>query len=269
MNKTIKELMNLKGRVALITGGAGHIGNASAEALAELGADLVLVDREQESLDELCQRLVKEYPIKVVPIVVDLENEESCKKIFEIVHHHFDRLDILINNAAFVGTSDLKGWIDNFENQRIDTWERALKVNLTAPFALVQKFEKLLARSSHGTVINIGSIYGVIGPDMTIYEGLVGMGNPGAYAASKGGLIQLTRWLASVLAPKVRVNAISPGGLLRGQPEEFCCRYKEKTLLNRMACESDLKGAIIYLASDLSSYVTGHNLLVDGGWTAV
>ena len=115
-------------------------------------------------------------------------------------------------------------------------------------------------------MINVGSIYGMVGPDMRLYEGTT-MGNPAAYAASKGGLLQFTRWLATILAPEVRVNSITPGGVWRNQPEAFHERYKARTPLRRMAHEEDFKGAVAYLASDLSSYVTGHNLLVDGGWT--
>ena len=125
--------------------------------------------------------------------------------------------------------------------------------------------KNLLEKSQYASVINIGSIYGLYGPDMSIYEG-TGLNNPAAYSASKGGLIQLTRWLSTVLAPKVRVNCISPGGILRNQPEKFVKRYVNKTPLKRMGSESDIVGAVIYLASDLSSWVTGQNLIVDGGW---
>ena len=148
----------------------------------------------------------------------------------------------------------------------MDTWRRALEVNLTAPFALIQSCVDLL-KASKGVVINMGSIYGVLGPDMNLYQG-TSMGNPAAYAASKGGLLQLTHWLATVLAPDIRVNMISPGGIFRHQPKDFCERYIQKTPLKRMATEEDLKGAIAYFATDLSLYVTGQNLLVDGGWTA-
>ena len=115
--------------------------------------------------------------------------------------------------------------------------------------------------------MNIGSIYGVVGPDMSLYDGTK-MGNPAAYAVSKGGLIQLTRWLSAVLAPNIRVNCISPGGVFRNQPESFVSKYLERTPLKRMGTEEDFKGAILYFASGLSSWVTGENLLVDGGWTA-
>ena len=123
-----------------------------------------------------------------------------------------------------------------------------------------------LKQSGHGSIINVASIYGISGPDYSLYEDTA-MGNPAAYAASKGGLLQLTRWLATTLAPEVRVNAISPGGVFRNQPEIFVARYRNRTPLQRMAVEDDFKGVMAYLVSDLSSYVTGQNMIVDGGWT--
>ena len=132
---------------------------------------------------------------------------------------------------------------------------------------MVGELQALLEVSGRGSVVWVSSIYGMVGPDMRLYEGL-DMANPAAYAASKGGLIQLTRYLATVLAPRIRVNTVSPGGLSRNQPEAFQQRYIERTPLQRMGTEEDLVGVIGYLASDLSSYVTGVNIPVDGGWTA-
>lgn len=175
-------------------------------------------------------------------------------------------LDILINNAAFVATSGLDGWTCDFTGQSIDTWRRALEVNITAAFELSQGLVSLLRASGKGSIINVASIYGVNGPDYSLYAG-TDMGNPAAYSVSKGGLIQLTRWLATTLAPSVRVNTISPGGVYRNQPQKFVDRYIARTPLRRMAVEEDFKGVTAYLASDLSIYTTGQNLLVDGGWS--
>jgi NAD(P)-dependent dehydrogenase (short-subunit alcohol dehydrogenase family) len=175
--------------------------------------------------------------------------------------------DILVNNAAFVGESDLIGWGVKFAEQSVDTWRSAIDVNLTAAFALCQAALPYLAKRSCGSIINISSIYGVLGPDWSLYEGTI-MGNPAAYAASKGGLIQLTRWLATTLAPAVRVNSVSPGGIARGQPDEFVKRYEARTPLRRMATEEDFKGIIALLASDASSYITGQDIMLDGGWSA-
>ena len=265
--KLVKELMHLRGRVALITGGGGHVGAAAAEALAELGASVAVLDIDRSSCLRVTRSIKTQYGVPTMPLVVNLSNETATRSVPAQVLRQFGRLDIVVNCAALVATSRLKGWTSLFETQRTAAWRKALEVNLTAPFVLVQACAKSLAASHHGSVVNIGSIYGVVGPDLRIYHG-TRMGNSAAYATSKGGVIQLTRWLATVLAPAIRVNAITCGGVYRNQPRAFVRHYAARTPLKRMATEEDLKGAVAYLASDLSRYVTGHNLVVDGGWTA-
>ena len=262
---TVSELMSLSGRRALITGAAGGIGRVISQTLAELGADLILVDRPGSAYDSLIQEIEKDWNVDVQTLDCDLEVESDRKALLEAVVGREGTLDVLVNNAAFVGDSDLVGWATEFELQTVDTWRRALEVNLTAAFDLSKGLAPLLKQSEGGSIINLGSIYGSYGPDNSLYAG-TGMGNPAAYAASKGGLIQLTRWLATTLAPDVRVNTVSPGGVIRNQPDAFIERYKARTPLARMATEDDLRGAVAYLASDLSRYVTGQNLAVDGGW---
>jgi NAD(P)-dependent dehydrogenase (short-subunit alcohol dehydrogenase family) len=264
--RTVQELMTLKNRVAIITGGAGHLGSAICESFAETGADLVIIDLDKNRLENTAKHLEDSYNIRALPLCMDLGDEAELKKVPDIVLGEFDRIDVLVNCAAFVGTSKLTGWSAPFPEQSTDTWRTALEINLTVPFILSHACTPALRESGHGSIINIGSIYGVNGPDMALYEA-TGMGNPAAYAASKGGLVQLTRWLATVLAPDIRVNALTPGGIARNQSEIFTERYIKKTPLQRMAVEEDFKGAALYLASDLSSYVTGQNLIVDGGWT--
>ncbi|UCC53537.1 MAG: SDR family oxidoreductase [Anaerolineaceae bacterium] len=264
--KSLKELMNLQGRVALVTGAGGHIGGAICETLAELGAEIVILDAEEKSARNVAERIHHACKVGAVPLVVDVTDEDEVRAVPAMVMNRFGRMDILVNCAALVGTSELKGWATPFTEQSSDTWRLALETNLTAPFVLTQACAEVLANSGHGSVINVGSIYGMLGPDMSLYENTQ-LDNPAAYAASKGGLLQMTRWLATVLAPDVRVNAISPGGVWRNQPKVFHDRYAARTPLKRMAVEEDLKGAVAYLASDLSAYVTGHNLVVDGGWT--
>ncbi len=265
--RSIKDLMSMRGRVALITGGAGHIGSAMAEALAELGANIVVLDLDEERCESVAEMLRSTYGVDVLAKVVDLANEAELQAVPAEVESTFGRLDTLIHCAALVGTSALKGWGVPFEDQSPDTWRLALETNLTAPFVLSQASAPLL-KAARGSIINVASIYGMLGPNMRLYDDAPGMGNPGAYAASKGGLIQLTRWLSTTLAPDVRVNTISLGGVWRGQAESFVERYVERTPLGRMATEEDLKGAAAYLASDLSQYVTGQNIVVDGGWSA-
>jgi len=265
--RSIHDLMNLSGRLALVTGGAGHIGMAMVATLAELGADVVVLDRDVDDVKSVIAKMTESYCVNVYGLAIDLEDEDAVKSVPFKIKEHAGKLDILINNAAFCGTSTLEGWAVPFEEQSVDTWRRAIEVNLTAAFGLTQACVGLLRESCHASVMNVASIYGVLGPDMSLYEDTA-MGNPAAYAASKGGLIQLTRWLATTLSPDIRVNAISPGGLARGQPEVFQQRYVNRTPLKRMGCEEDFKGVTAFLASDLSAYVTGQNLLVDGGWSA-
>jgi NAD(P)-dependent dehydrogenase (short-subunit alcohol dehydrogenase family) len=262
---TIAKLMSLAGRRALITGGAGHIGRAMAETLAEQGASLVLVDRPGADFGELHSELERRFAARVQTIECDLEQDRSRAQLIEMVSADGGGLDILINNAGFAAPAGVEGWVTEPELQSVAVWRRCLEVNLTAAFDLSRGFTPLLRESVGGSIINTSSIYGSYGPDYRLYEG-TGMGNPAAYGASKGGLLQLTRWLATTLAPRVRANAISPGGVFRNQPQAFVDRYAARTPLARMATEDDFRGAVMFLASDLSRYVTGHELAVDGGW---
>lgn len=264
--QSIKDLMNLQGRVAVITGGAGHLGGAMAEALAELGCSVCLIDRPGAQWQDRCKQLRARWQVQAMALEIDLESEDARATVPDLITKQFKGADILINNAAFVGDSNLKGWAVPFPEQRIDTWRRALEVNLTASFHLSQLLTPMLRSGGKGSIINIGSIYGAVGPDNRLYEGTA-MGNPAAYAASKGGLIQMTRWLSSVLAPDIRVNCISPGGIARGQAATFVERYVARTPMGRMGTEEDFKGAVAFFATDLSAWVTGENLMVDGGWT--
>ena len=262
---TIKELSNLKGRRALITGATGNLGKVIANTLAELGADLILVDQPGSDFESLTARLTERWSVAITHHFCDLELQTGRTELMEQVNKSNSGLNILVNNAAFVGTSDLTGWNVPFEQQTLSTWRRALEVNLTAIFDLCQGLTPMLRAAEGASIINIASTYGMLAPDWSLYAGTT-MGNPAAYGASKGGLIQFTRWLATTLAPAVRVNAISPGGIRRNQPDQFIARYAAKTPLQRMATEGDMRGAVAYFACDLSNYVTGQNLAVDGGW---
>jgi NAD(P)-dependent dehydrogenase (short-subunit alcohol dehydrogenase family) len=265
--RTTQQLGDLTGRTAIITGGAGNLGRAMASALLESGARVALVDREDSDLDGAAHALAGKTSGQVVACATDLESEADRLEVAREVQSRFETIDILINNAGFVGDSRLTGWVAPFEQQSMESWRRAMEVNLAAPFHLSQLLAPQLAAHERGSIINIGSIYGMLGPDLGLYQGTT-MGNPGAYAASKGGLLQITRWLATSLAPAIRVNCITPGGIARGQPEVFVDRYVARTPLGRMGVEEDFKGAALFLASDLSRWVTGQNIVVDGGWSA-
>ena len=261
----IQTLMNLKGRRAMVTGAAGGLGKVIAETLAELGSDLVLVDRDKEGIESLQHQLSDSFAVSVVGTVCDLEHQDQRERLIEDIVRDRQDLNILINNAAFVGSSNLSGWNSPFVEQSIETWRRALEVNLVAPFELCQGLSQILKKSQSGNIINIASIYGQFGPDWRIYED-TNMGNPAAYGASKAGLIQLTKWLATTLASDVRVNAISPGGVFTGQADQFVKSYSSRAPLGRMAHYDDFRGGVAFLASDMAQYVTGQVLNIDGGW---
>ncbi len=264
--RKLLDMMRLEGRAALVTGGCGHIGGAIAETLAELGASVALLDRAETA--PAAAALAKRFGVKAIGLDIDLADVAATRAAPARVAEALGSLDILVNNAAYVGASGLSGWAVPFAEQSLESWNAAMTVNLGAVFTLSQQAAPLLARSGHGSMVNIGSIYGLLGPDWSLYEG-TSMANPAAYAASKGGLLQFTRWLATTLAPKVRVNAVSPGGVARaGQPEAFRQRYEARTPLGRMAVEEDFKGVIGFLCSDASRYVTGQNIAVDGGWSS-
>jgi NAD(P)-dependent dehydrogenase (short-subunit alcohol dehydrogenase family) len=264
--KSLRTLMSLDGRVAIITGGAGKIGEAFGEALAEQGATVCIFDVVEDAARARAGQLLDRFGCPAHAFRVDVACEESVQEAVSQVIAQFTAVDILINNAAYPQL-DLRDDGREVEAQSLAHWKANLDVMLTGAFLMTRACAPHLRRSAHGAVINVASIYGLLGPDMRLYDGTA-MGNPAYYSAAKGGIVQLTRYWATTLAPEVRVNCIAPGGMWRQQPESFQQRYNERTPLRRMATEEDLKGAVAYLASNLSAYVTGQVIAVDGGWTA-
>ena len=260
-------IFSLSGRKILVTGAAGHLGRALCEYFVSDGATVFAVDLNENALASLELEL-NPAEGSFFAFAADLSDEEQRAGLVAQVASQTESLDGAVFAAAFVGSSDLEGWAVDFAHQSVSTWRKALELNLTAPFHLTQLLEPLLSRGDGPSIVNIGSIYGSIGPDWSLYEGL-DMSNPAAYAASKGGLIQLTRWLASTLAPGIRANMVSPGGISRGQDATFVERYSQKTPLARMATEHDIVGQVVYLLSGAASYVTGQNITIDGGITAI
>jgi NAD(P)-dependent dehydrogenase (short-subunit alcohol dehydrogenase family) len=261
--KILSKLYNLQKRTVVLTGAGGNLAEKISLILADLGADLILISRKKKLKNNYDKKLNKLYPnLKLKKIICDLSKNKSRNALIKRLNK--SKIHILINNATFK-ENNLKGYASGFKEQNLKKWKSSLEINLICAFHLSQGLHRNLINSGNGSIINISSIYGVYPPVWKIYDG-TNMGNSSAYASAKAGLIQLTKWLSSTLAPKVRVNSISPGGIFRNQPKKFVNAYNKKTLLNRMASEEDLMGIVAYLASDASSYVTGQNIIVDGGW---
>ena len=262
--RTVSQLFDLTGRAALVTGGAGYLGGTIGAALAECGARVALLDK--ADLTSAVSDLPAVDAGPHAGLTADLSNATEVQAAPQAAVDAVGGLDVLVHCAVFVGTDARDGWTTPVAEQSLDTWREALEVNLTAPFALTQAALPYLKARGTGSVIHIGSIYGVLGPDWSLYDDAPG--TPAAYGAAKGGLMQLTRWLTTTLAPEIRVNAIIPGGVERNTAPRFKSAYETRTPLGRMATEEDIKGAAVFLASDAAAYVTGQCLMVDGGWSA-
>ena len=256
---SVLDRFGLAGKVAVVTGGAGLYGRQISEALAEAGAETVVASRSLENVERVASSL-QGRGLKATAVTYDQSSEESIAGLRGEVQERFGRVDVLVNNAVLRPMADWGSPAADFE--------RSLAVNATGLFLMVRTFGRAMAEAGGGSIVNIGSIQGRVGPDLALYEGL-GWGVPPDYFFHKGGLLQLTRYAASLLGPRgVRVNAISPGGFFNDQDSAFVERYNARTFLGRMANETDLKGAVVFLASEASAYITGIDLPVDGGYTA-
>jgi NAD(P)-dependent dehydrogenase (short-subunit alcohol dehydrogenase family) len=258
------ELFDLSGRVALVTGGAGNLGGVFARILAGAGATVAILDLDRAALDRRARELEGAGAQGVIALACDLADPKAITAAFGEIEQRAKRLDVLVNNAAGKSTH----FMSDLEALPLEDWEQVLRVNLTAPFLCVKAAVPLMRAAGGGSIVNIASIYGIVSPDPRIYEGSA-LQTPPVYTASKGGIAALTRYVAVYHAKDgIRCNAITPGGVFAGQPDGFVERYSARAPLGRMARADELGGALLYLASGASSYVTGHNLVVDGGWTA-
>jgi NAD(P)-dependent dehydrogenase (short-subunit alcohol dehydrogenase family) len=255
---TVLESFRLRGRVALVTGGAGLFGRQIVEALCEAGATTIMASRDLGKLEEYAQQL-RGRGLLAHAMQLDQGEESSVLQLLEQIKQEHSGVDVLINNAT---ARPMKRW-----DAPISQFVESMRINATGIFLMTRAFGDHMASRRMGSIVNVGSIQGCVGPDLTLYEGTA-MGAPPDYFFHKGGMVQLTKFAAAQLGPSgVRVNCISPGGFYNNQNPTFVQRYNARTFLGRMANESDLKGVIVFLASDASAYVTGANIVVDGGYT--
>ena len=270
----MESIYDLTGRVAVITGGGGLLGAQHAAALTEIGASVVVADIREETARVVAEQLADRCHQSVLAVSFDVTDPISIRRGYEEVLTHFERVDILVNNAAIdpkVGQDGLAPENTRLENFALDQWNREIAVGLTGAFLCSKLLGGHMAAHGRGVILNIASDLSVVAPDQRIYrkEGVpecLQPVKPVTYSVIKTGLIGLTRYLASYWAAQgVRVNALSPGGVYSGQPDEFVVRLSSLIPMGRMAAVSEYKGAIQFLCSDASSYMTGQNIVIDGG----
>ncbi len=255
----VLDQFRLDGKVAVVTGGAGLFGRQIAEALAEAGAKTFMASRDLEKLEGQAKAF-RDAGLDVTALPLDQASETSVNALLKGVIERAGGVDVLVNNAVLRCMANWDSGAAGFA--------RSMEVNATGIFMMTHAFGNHMAARGRGSIINIGSIQGMVGPDFTLYEGTT-WDAPPDYFFHKGGMVQLTRYAAARLGPRgVRVNAIAPGGFSFNQGEVFTPRYNARTFLGRMANKNDLKGVIVFLASDASAYITGTNIPVDGGYTA-
>ena len=265
-------LFDLTGKVAVVTGGAGILGEHFCAGLAESGAKVAIVDVDEAKAVDLANELSLRYEAQVAGIGCDVSDPFAVKTMFDDVIAAFGEINILHNNAADK-SDDLDAFFAPFEEYSLDQWREIMSVNLDGMFLVAQAVGKqMVVQGKGGSIIQTASIYGVMSPDHRIYEGSFYLNRqintPAVYTASKAGVIGLTKYLATYWADKgIRVNTLTPGGTESGQNDEFKRRYSSRVPMNRMADAHEMVGALLYLASDASSYVTGQNIIVDGGLT--
>jgi NAD(P)-dependent dehydrogenase (short-subunit alcohol dehydrogenase family) len=258
----VLDRFSLKGHVALVTAGAGPLfGRSISMALAEAGATVITASRSKERNEQFAAEM-RQLGHDVHGLAFDQEDLASIDALHNQIQSRFGRLDVLVNSALA-----REGHVGRFEDQTPQTWEHAASGDFAGLFRHCQRAALAMKKQGRGSIINIASIYGVVSNDPSLYEGTQ-MIQPPTYNFMKAGMINFTRYLACYYGKAgVRANCISPGGYFNQQPEAFVRRYSERVPLGRMMGHEDLQGAVIFLASDASAYVTGANLMVDGGWT--
>jgi NAD(P)-dependent dehydrogenase (short-subunit alcohol dehydrogenase family) len=257
-------MFNLEGRVAVVSGGAGLIGYALAQGLATFGAHTFIADIKEDTAEKYAAELTAKG-LRCSALVLDILDIDSISAAIAEVVSTAGSLDVWVNSAY----PKSKDWGQPFEKVTVDAWRTAVDSQMTSYCMCCREAAEAMKSQRRGSIINLGSTYGMVGPDFSIYEG-TDLTMPAAYAAIKGGIINFTRYIASYYAKDgIRCNCISPGGVENNQVASFVENYVSRTLVGRMAKPEDMAGAAVFLASDAAAYVTGHNLVVDGGWTAI
>lgn len=258
------ELFSLEGKVAIVTGGAGHLGSVISEGLAEAGANVVIASRNEGRCKKLAGMLSKKYNINAMGIAMDIRSVDTVRERMREISHKMGAIDILINNASFGKPGK------SIETLSDEDWLEGIEGTIHGVFRCTQAVVPYMEKRKFGVIINISSMYGIVSPDPRVY-GDSGYDNPPNYGAGKAAIIQFTRYTACHLANKgIRVNSISPGAFPSPQVQEnqwFISNLIKKIPLGRIGQPSDLKGVVVFLASEASSYITGQNIIIDGGWT--
>ncbi|HVV80398.1 MAG TPA: SDR family oxidoreductase [Pseudolabrys sp.] len=267
-----RRLFDLSGRVAVVTGAVGLLGRHFCAGLADHGASVAVVDLDEAETSSFARELERDFGVKAIGMAANIADPASVKAMAEKIESQIGPIDILHSNAQAL-RRDPGRYFEPAESFDLATWREIMSVNLDGAFLVAQEVGARMAKRGRGSIIQTASIYGVVGPDQRIYEGSEYLGRaintPPVYSASKAGVIGLTRYLAAYWGPRgVRVNTLTPGGVSSGQNEEFDRRYSARVPMGRMAKADDLIGALVFLASDASQYVSGQNLIVDGGLTA-
>lgn len=263
----------MPGRTAVVTGGLGILGRCFCEGLAEFGANVAVVDLDEKEAANFAEGLSSHFGVKGLGIRCDVSDPESVAGMVSRAVEFFGEVNILHNNAASKSV-DLDAFFSPFEGYSLEEWRRVMSVNLDGMFLVAQAIgRQMAAQGKGGSIIQTSSIYGILAPDSRIYEGSFYLGRqintPAVYSASKAGVVGLTKYLAAYWAPQgIRVNTLTPGGVESGQNDTFKERYSARIPLGRMGRAEELVGALLFLASDASSYMTGQNLIVDGGLSA-
>ena len=265
-----QKIFDIKGKTIVLAGSAGKVGSRFAHILSNAGANVILVDKDDIKNKKLELEIIKKYKTKATAQNIDINDTKQVKKLVEVILKKYKKIDVLINNAHIVPRNHPDRDAP-FEKFPVELWDETISNNMRGIFLCSKEIGKSMIKRKKGIIINISSIYGITGPDQKIY-GASRLNSPAYYSATKGAMVNLTKYLASYWGSKnIRVNTLTLGGIFDKKlhsGKEFVKNYSNKTMLGRMSNEKDYDGAILFLTSDASSYMTGSNLIIDGGWTA-